>query len=131
MKNSCYHQRQVEVKTPVYNNYTGDESIDVSWVWECTFEDIDIHRYKCTQCGDCVKVCEDDVHHLMDGKHTIDYEKCTFCGKCVEACNSDALKIVGKEMYEKGGMTESYLFPSLPSVPSQIVLFQEKHAFAS
>ena len=52
MKISCKHQRQVEVKTPVYNNYTGDESIDVSWVWECTFEDIDIHRYKCTQCGE-------------------------------------------------------------------------------
>jgi pyruvate formate lyase activating enzyme len=53
---------------------------------------------KCTQCGDCVKVCEDDVHHLTDGKHTIDYDKCTFCGKCVEACNFNALKIIGTEM---------------------------------
>lgn len=53
---------------------------------------------KCTQCGDCSKVCEDDVHHFMDGKHTIDYDKCTFCGKCVEACNFNALKIIGTEM---------------------------------
>ena len=52
---------------------------------------------KCTQSGECVKVCEDDVHHLVDGKHTIDYEKCTFCGKCIEACNSNALKIIGTE----------------------------------
>ena len=53
---------------------------------------------KCTQSGACVKVCEDDVHHLIDGKHTIDFEKCTFCGKCVEACNFNALKIIGTEM---------------------------------
>jgi pyruvate formate lyase activating enzyme len=53
---------------------------------------------KCTQCGDCASVCEDDVHHLIDGEHTIDYDKCTFCGKCVEACNSSALKIIGNEM---------------------------------
>lgn len=53
---------------------------------------------KCTQCGDCEKVCEDDVHHLIDGKHTIDYDKCTFCGKCVAACNFNALKIIGAEM---------------------------------
>jgi glycyl-radical enzyme activating protein len=52
---------------------------------------------KCTQCGDCEAVCEDDVHHLTDGKHTIDYDKCTFCGKCVEACNFNALKIIGAE----------------------------------
>jgi glycyl-radical enzyme activating protein len=53
---------------------------------------------KCTLCGDCERVCEDDVHHLIDGKHIIDYDKCTFCGKCVEACNSHALKIIGAEM---------------------------------
>jgi pyruvate formate lyase activating enzyme len=53
---------------------------------------------KCTQCGDCVKVCDDDVHHLKDGKHTINYNKCTFCGKCVEACNFNALKIIGTAM---------------------------------
>lgn len=56
------------------------------------------HFDKCTQCGDCEKVCEDDVHHFIDGKHTIDYDKCTLCGKCVEACNFDALKIIGNEM---------------------------------
>ncbi|OFX58416.1 MAG: hypothetical protein A2066_21265 [Bacteroidetes bacterium GWB2_41_8] len=56
------------------------------------------HFDKCMQCGDCVAVCETDVHHLTDGKHTIDFEKCTLCGKCVEACNSNALKIKGKAM---------------------------------
>lgn len=53
---------------------------------------------KCTQCGDCEAVCEDDVHHFVNRKHTIDYDKCTLCGKCVEACNFNALKIMGTEM---------------------------------
>jgi hypothetical protein len=52
VKNSCKHQRLVEVKIPVYNHYTGDESIDIDWKWEDTFKDIDLHRYKCTQCGE-------------------------------------------------------------------------------
>jgi glycyl-radical enzyme activating protein len=56
------------------------------------------HFDKCTLCGDCVKVCEYDVHHVADDRHTIDYDKCTFCEKCVEVCNSNALKIIGKEM---------------------------------
>ena len=52
VKNSCKHQRLVEVKIPVYNHYTGDESIDIDWKWEDTFKDIDLHRYKCTICGE-------------------------------------------------------------------------------
>jgi glycyl-radical enzyme activating protein len=56
------------------------------------------HFDKCAQCGDCAKVCEEDVHHFADGSHTIDFEKCTLCGKCVEACNFNALKIIGKEI---------------------------------
>jgi pyruvate formate lyase activating enzyme len=51
-------------------------------------------------------VCEDDVHHLTNGKHTIDYDKCTFCGKCVEACNFNALKIIGAEMSADDVMRE-------------------------
>jgi pyruvate formate lyase activating enzyme len=56
------------------------------------------HFDKCTQCGDCEKVCKEGVTHFNDGKHTIDYHKCKFCGKCVDACNFNALKITGTEM---------------------------------
>lgn len=56
------------------------------------------HFDKCTLCGDCAKVCTDDVHLFVDGNHTIDYERCTLCGLCIETCNLNALKIVGTEM---------------------------------
>ena len=36
----------------MYNHYTGEDHIEVNWVWEDTFKDIDTHRYKCTQCGE-------------------------------------------------------------------------------
>jgi glycyl-radical enzyme activating protein len=56
------------------------------------------HYDKCTQCGDCTKVCPENVHQILDNVHIIDYGKCNFCGKCVEACNYSALKIIGNEM---------------------------------
>lgn len=56
------------------------------------------HYDKCTQCGDCTKVCPENVHQIIDNVHIIDYDKCNFCGKCVEACNYNALKIIGNEM---------------------------------
>jgi pyruvate formate lyase activating enzyme len=64
------------------------------------------HFDKCTNCGDCAKVCEENVHRFTDGKHSIDYSRCTFCGKCVEACNVSALRIIGSEMTTNEVMRE-------------------------
>jgi 5-methylcytosine-specific restriction endonuclease McrA len=52
VKNSCKHQTLVEIKTTTYNNYIGEYETDYEWVWKSTEEDIDLHRYKCTQCGE-------------------------------------------------------------------------------
>lgn len=52
MKNSCKHQTLVEIKTTTYNNYVGEYETDYEWVWKSTEEDIDLHRYKCTICGE-------------------------------------------------------------------------------
>lgn len=64
------------------------------------------HFDKCTQSGDCAKVCTENVHNFVNGKHIIDYDKCTLCGKCVEACNFGSLKIIGNEMTVDEVMTE-------------------------
>ena len=52
VKNSCKHQTLVEIKTTTYNVYVGEYETDYEWVWKSTEEDIDLHRYKCTQCGE-------------------------------------------------------------------------------
>ena len=61
---------------------------------------------KCTQCGECVNVCDQKVHLFIENQHTIDYDKCKLCGKCVETCNYSALKIIGQEMTVDEVMTE-------------------------
>ena len=42
--------------------------------------------YGCLGYGDCVKACDFDALHMIEGKPTIDYEKCTGCGACVRVC---------------------------------------------
>ncbi|MBD5137679.1 MAG: glycyl-radical enzyme activating protein [Lachnospiraceae bacterium] len=40
----------------------------------------------CRFCGKCIEACQNGVHRIINGKHTIDYQRCTACGKCVKAC---------------------------------------------
>jgi electron transport complex protein RnfB len=42
--------------------------------------------YGCLGLGDCVRVCEYDAIHVVDGLARVDYTRCTGCGACVKAC---------------------------------------------
>lgn len=42
--------------------------------------------YACLGFGDCVKACQFNALHIVDGKATVDPEKCTACGACIKAC---------------------------------------------
>jgi len=42
--------------------------------------------YGCLGLGDCVRVCDYDAIHVIEGLATVDYEKCTGCGACVDVC---------------------------------------------
>lgn len=42
--------------------------------------------YGCLGFGDCVKNCEYNALHMVDGLPAVDYDKCTGCGVCVKAC---------------------------------------------
>lgn len=51
----------------------------------------------CAKCMECAKVCTNNVHYFVNGKHIVNFDACELCGKCVDVCPSGALQIVGKE----------------------------------
>ena len=53
--------------------------------------------HKCILCGDCVSVCKNNAHNIINDKHYFDRDKCNLCGDCETACLEDAIKIYGKE----------------------------------
>ena len=57
-----------------------------------------------TGCKKCVEVCEDSAVKLQGGKPVIDASKCTDCGQCVRVCPTGTLAVEksGFEIYEGG-----------------------------
>jgi pyruvate formate lyase activating enzyme len=60
---------------------------------------------KCMACGECVRICAHDAHHLetsesQDGvvAHVYNRDACEKCGSCTEYCDSGALEFVGRPM---------------------------------
>ena len=50
--------------------------------------------YGCLGLGSCVKACEFDAIHIVNGKALVDREKCKACGKCVAACPKGLISII-------------------------------------
>lgn len=53
---------------------------------------------RCTRCGACLDVCDQDAISGDGDVVTTEIGKCTLCGACVEACYAEAREIVGQEM---------------------------------
>ena len=53
---------------------------------------------RCIGCGYCMKVCSNEAHVLVNGKHEVDWTKCKSCGICADECFSGALELVGREV---------------------------------
>lgn len=53
--------------------------------------------YGCTGFGSCVKVCQFDAIHVVDGIAVVDKEKCTSCGLCVKECPNNLIELVPYE----------------------------------
>lgn len=49
--------------------------------------------YGCLGFGDCVRACNYDAIHVVDGLATVDYEKCVGCGACAKACPRNIITI--------------------------------------
>ncbi|MDO5416666.1 MAG: RnfABCDGE type electron transport complex subunit B [Lachnospiraceae bacterium] len=50
--------------------------------------------YGCMGYGTCVKACQFDAIHVVDGVAIVDKEKCVACGKCVAACPNHLIELV-------------------------------------
>lgn len=50
--------------------------------------------YGCLGYGDCVKVCNFDALHLVEGLPVVDYEKCTGCAACAKVCPRNLIELI-------------------------------------
>ncbi|MBQ6834032.1 MAG: RnfABCDGE type electron transport complex subunit B [Lachnospiraceae bacterium] len=50
--------------------------------------------YGCLGGGSCVKACQFDAIHIVDGIAVVDKEKCVACGKCAEVCPRHLIDLV-------------------------------------
>lgn len=57
-------------------------------------KEIALYTHKCTSCGRCKEVCENQLFE----PRKIDRTKCIACGKCQDACFNEALSIYGEDM---------------------------------
>jgi NAD-dependent dihydropyrimidine dehydrogenase PreA subunit len=51
-----------------------------------------LDRTRCTDCGDCVRVCPHGVLALVIGRlGFVKPDSCDYCGECEAACGEDAI----------------------------------------
>ncbi len=50
--------------------------------------------YGCMGYGSCVRACEFDAIHVIDGVAIVDKDKCTACKKCIAACPKNLIELV-------------------------------------
>ena len=62
----------------------------------------------CCGCGECLRVCEEHVHQIIDGAHTLDFARCSRCFRCVKVCPALALKR-GGEFYTSEQLVKEIL----------------------
>lgn len=55
--------------------------------------DIQGCTYGCLGYGDCVRACNYDAIHVVDGLATVDYDACIGCGACAKVCPRNIITI--------------------------------------
>lgn len=51
-------------------------------------------NYGCLGYGSCVKSCQFDAIHIINGVAVVDPDACKSCGKCVEACPKHLIELI-------------------------------------
>jgi Na+-translocating ferredoxin:NAD+ oxidoreductase RNF subunit RnfB len=78
-------------KTSVKCNYVGindcrSAALAGIAVWDCNFG--------CMGYGSCVKACNYDAIHVVNGVAVVDKEKCVGCGQCAAACPKKLIELI-------------------------------------
>lgn len=79
-------------KTRVQYNYYGMEDCRKAAVVPGAGENA--CTYGCMGYGSCVKACDFDAIHVIDGVAVVDKEKCVACGKCAAVCPNHLIDLV-------------------------------------
>ena len=53
--------------------------------------------YGCMGLGSCVKACDFDAIHVINGIAVVDKEKCVACGKCIATCPKALIELIPYE----------------------------------
>lgn len=53
---------------------------------------------RCIGCGQCIEVCPEGVHQLVNSRHLIAWERCVACGTCTRGCHAGALQLAGRRV---------------------------------
>lgn len=71
----------------------------------------------CSNCGECVFVCNTYAHVATNKKHIYLTEKCIGCGYCIEACKKNAIRLVKNPLFKKPTNKYSkFLLKMMPSI---------------
>ena len=79
-------------KTNVKYNYYG--ITDCSMVTVAPGSGEKACAYGCMGYGSCVKACQFDAIHVVDGVAVVDKDTCKACGKCVAACPKHLIELL-------------------------------------
>ena len=68
--------------------------------------------FACIGLGNCVRACQFDAMHIVNGVAKVDRDKCVGCGACAEACPKSIIKLLpasqrvapGCSSHDKGGV---------------------------
>ena len=82
-------------RTEVYYDYNGIK--DCSMMSYVPNKGEKFCTFGCLGYGTCVKSCQFDAIHIVDGVATVDKEKCKACGKCVDACPRKLIELIPYE----------------------------------
>ena len=79
-------------KVKLHSNYVGIESCEA--VAGLPGKGIKSCQFGCLGYGSCVKACDFDAIHIVNGVAQVDRSKCVACGKCVASCPQKIIELV-------------------------------------